>query len=112
MPEGLRKRLLAAIGALRKENAPRIRDPQYRSLTGYNIAEWADRGYGESESIVRDAKPGKGQTLQAYGARLLRLLQKAQTRYSESPADEDGGGAGAVVDAIRALHAELARDSG
>jgi len=95
---------MARIRELRAENAPRIGSAASTSLSGYDIAAWADRGY----QVVLELLEGPGAAgddapLAQWLPAFRTLLKSVKDVLAKDPADEDGGRAGAISDALMAI---------
>ncbi len=99
----LRDELLRELSGIRQENEARIGDPYFSSSTGYNMAAWAEKGYEQAMMIVGINFPKEEESVAEYAARLKRLLEVKQGEYVNDNADEDGGAAGALTDALMVL---------
>jgi len=81
-------------------NSSGKRDEPFYTSGRHNYGRWIERGYSSAATIVRDMRPEEGETARDYLARLLARLEASQQDYRGDTDDEDGGGAGAVGDAI------------
>ena len=76
------------------------RDDPYYSSGGHNYGRWVERGYSSAANIVRDMHPEDRESARDYLVRLKAQLESSQQSYRDDTDDADGGGAGAIGEAV------------
>ncbi|MBF0217154.1 MAG: hypothetical protein HQL30_09200 [Candidatus Omnitrophica bacterium] len=102
--EKLRQSASDRIAGMKARSANNALDPFYTdTFTGYNMAAWSEHGYALALKLV-ELSPSRGdETARNYADRIIGHLKAIKKEYSDDPADQDGGGAGAFQSAIMAV---------